>query len=99
MTLLSSLSQGIIPQTSVGLVKELFVPENRVESAKAEAATLPAVSISKVRTYCLCFCSYYGLEPRYTHIVCFCSYCGCEERYNAHSRCSKSTSIYLNMKG
>ncbi|KAI0210749.1 Bifunctional 3'-phosphoadenosine 5'-phosphosulfate synthase [Lamellibrachia satsuma] len=40
--------KGIIPQTSVGLVKELFVPENRVESAKAEAATLPAVSISKL---------------------------------------------------
>ena len=30
-------------------MKELFVPENRVEAAKSEAEALPALSINKVR--------------------------------------------------
>ena len=40
--------QGIVPQSASNAVKELFVPENEVQVAKAEAEKLPALEITKV---------------------------------------------------
>ena len=40
--------QGVVPTTAVRNVKELFVPENNYEAAKAEAEALPSMEINKV---------------------------------------------------
>lgn len=40
--------QGVVPSTAVRNVKELFVPENKLEDAKVEAEALPCMEISKV---------------------------------------------------
>lgn len=40
--------QNIVPQGSVKDVLELFVPEDKLSSVRAEAETLPAVEITKV---------------------------------------------------
>ena len=49
-TVKCSLPQGIVPQSASNAVKELFVPESRRESARAEAESLPALEITKVGT-------------------------------------------------
>ena len=41
--------QGVVPTTAVRTVKELFVPENRLEAAKAEAEALPCLEINTVK--------------------------------------------------
>ena len=43
------MKQGIIPESAVDSVKELFVPEEAQEAAKKEAETLDNVEINKVR--------------------------------------------------
>lgn len=43
-----SLFQNIVPSGVVEEINELFVPENRLKLAQAEASTLPAINITKV---------------------------------------------------
>ncbi|KAL4240703.1 Bifunctional 3'-phosphoadenosine 5'-phosphosulfate synthase 2 [Mactra antiquata] len=38
----------VVPSTAVNNVKELFVPENRLDAVKAEAASLPSLEITKL---------------------------------------------------
>ncbi|XP_072851376.1 bifunctional 3'-phosphoadenosine 5'-phosphosulfate synthase 2 isoform X3 [Pogona vitticeps] len=40
--------QNIVPSTAIKDVLELFVPENKIEEARAEANTLPSVKITKL---------------------------------------------------
>lgn len=41
--------QGIVPVAAVcGRVKELFVPESRIDAAKSEATSLQSLAITKV---------------------------------------------------
>ncbi|XP_041364915.1 bifunctional 3'-phosphoadenosine 5'-phosphosulfate synthase-like isoform X2 [Gigantopelta aegis] len=42
------IEHDIVPQSAINTVKELFVPENRVESVKAEACSLPSMEINKI---------------------------------------------------
>jgi len=42
------LSQSIVPSGVVEEINELFVPENRLKQTRAEADTLPSISITKV---------------------------------------------------
>ncbi|KAL5018835.1 hypothetical protein ScPMuIL_004557 [Solemya velum] len=42
------MERDIIPENAVNTVKELFVPENNIDTAKAEAETLPTISINKM---------------------------------------------------
>ena len=42
--------QGVVPESAVNIVKELFVPESGLDKAKAEIETLPAVEITKLDT-------------------------------------------------
>ncbi|CAH1793731.1 unnamed protein product [Owenia fusiformis] len=42
--------EGIVPITATQCVKELFVPEGRVEAAKTEAESLPNLEITKLDT-------------------------------------------------
>ena len=48
---ISSLQKGVLPRSVGSAVKELFVPESRLENAKTEAESLPAVEVSKVCLY------------------------------------------------
>ncbi|XP_076073678.1 bifunctional 3'-phosphoadenosine 5'-phosphosulfate synthase-like isoform X3 [Mytilus galloprovincialis] len=41
---------GVVPSTAVRSVKELFVQENQLEAAKAEAEALPCMEINKLDT-------------------------------------------------
>lgn len=43
--------QDIVPVDASYEVKELYVQENKLDLAKADAETLPAVHIAKVSTY------------------------------------------------
>ena len=51
--------QGIVPRSASQAVGELFVPADQLSAATAEAATLPAVDISKLDMEWVCaeFCS------------------------------------------
>jgi len=40
--------QGIVPESATAQVKELFVPESRVVTARHEAGQLPALDINQV---------------------------------------------------
>lgn len=40
--------QNIVPHTIINSIHELFVPENKLDQVRAEAETLPALSITKV---------------------------------------------------
>jgi len=42
--------KGVLPLSASTAVKELFVPENRLEGARQEAESLPAVDITKLDT-------------------------------------------------
>lgn len=44
-------AQNIVPQGSVKDVLELFVPEDKLSSVRAEAETLPVVEITKVLSH------------------------------------------------
>ena len=44
--------QDIVPVDASYEVKELYVQENKLDLAKADAETLPAVQISKVPLHC-----------------------------------------------
>lgn len=46
-----SVFQNIVPQGSVKDVLELFVPEDKLSSVRAEAEKLPAVEITKVLSH------------------------------------------------
>jgi len=43
--------QGIVPESAAAQVKELFVPESRIETAKREAGQLAALDINQVSLY------------------------------------------------
>lgn len=43
-----SFLQGILPYAAYSGIKELFVPEEKVEEAKKEAEELPSVELTKV---------------------------------------------------
>lgn len=49
--------QDIVPVDASYEVKELYVQENKLDLAKADAETLPAVQIGKV---CLIVLNYFG---------------------------------------
>lgn len=40
--------QNIVPHTIINGIHELFVPENKLDQVRAEAETLPSLSITKV---------------------------------------------------
>ena len=42
------LYKDVIPRHIIQTVKELYVPENKIDHAKSEAESLPAVDITKV---------------------------------------------------
>ena len=42
------LLQNIIPESAANVVKELFVPQSRIDAARSEAETLPNLDITKV---------------------------------------------------
>lgn len=44
----------MVPSGAVRNVRELFVPENRIEATKAEAEQLPALNINKVSQQVTC---------------------------------------------
>lgn len=44
----SSRTQNIVPNEVMDDVNDLFVPENKLDLAAAEANTLPTISITKV---------------------------------------------------
>lgn len=41
-------TQEVVPASAVNTVRELFVPENRLQAVKAEAEALPSFEITKV---------------------------------------------------
>ena len=41
--------QGIVPESATAQVKELFVPESRVQTAKREAGQLASLDINQVQ--------------------------------------------------
>ena len=45
---ISCTQQEVVPSNAVKMVKELFVPENRVAAEKAYAEELPGLDINKV---------------------------------------------------
>jgi len=45
------LLQGILPYAAYSGIKELFVPDEKIEEAKKEAEELPPVEISTVWTF------------------------------------------------
>lgn len=49
--MLPVLLQNIVPQGSIKDVLELFVPEDKLSSVRAEAEKLPAVEITKVLSH------------------------------------------------
>jgi hypothetical protein len=51
--------QGVLPFSAVDDVRELFVPDEQIETAKAVAESLPSVNITKVYTYHLRLSSSY----------------------------------------
>lgn len=46
-----SLFQNIVPCASIKDVLELFVPENKLHSVRAEADMLPSIEITKVTSH------------------------------------------------
>ena len=46
--LISLFFQGILPYAAYSGIKELFVPEEKVEEAKKEAEELPSIELTKV---------------------------------------------------
>jgi len=42
-----------VPSSAVNTVKELFVPQVRIEAVKTEADALPGLDLTKVRTQAL----------------------------------------------
>ncbi|KAH0521417.1 Bifunctional 3'-phosphoadenosine 5'-phosphosulfate synthase 2 [Microtus ochrogaster] len=44
----TNLSSNIVPHTTIKGIHELFVPENKIDQVRAEAETLPALSITKL---------------------------------------------------